>query len=218
MGRTLPITERTWKKLTDCNRFSVDAGWASSGVFAPGIGPEYDPDGRSALLYVGKSAGPLGSLVGSNHDQASSILASTKWMVERTNKSAFWQMLELIDPTRRKIAWTNICKMDEIGGSRPPSKQRWAGISSPHMMALQEEFEFLAPRVILFATSRYCEDDTGTLLAGLGYEYRALDFDDGLTRFLAGPQGKFAIETRHPQGWATSERSRVFGLVKRLLG
>lgn len=217
MDRALPITAGTWKKLVDCNRISVDAGWASSGVFAPGIGPEYDPGSKLALHYVGKSAGPLGKLVASNHDQAASVFASTKWMVERRNKSAFWQMLDLIDPSRRKVAWTNICKMDEIGGSRPPPAHRWRGLSEPHFTALKEEIASLTPRVILFATSGYCGDAVASSLEDLGYTRKALRFRDGHTKLTATSEGAFAIETRHPQGWPTSERDRVVDLTRKLL-
>ncbi|MER8440279.1 hypothetical protein NKH36_28455 [Mesorhizobium sp. M1312] len=145
MSRKLPISDATWKQLTECNRVAVKQGWASPGVFATGVGPEYDPTSNLALLYVGKSAGPLGTLVGSNTNQTTSGAASTKWMVEKRNKSAFCQMIDLIDPSRRRIAWTNISKMDEVGGSRPLPANRWPAIAEPHLQALKEEIASLAP-------------------------------------------------------------------------
>jgi hypothetical protein len=47
-------------------------------------------------------------------------------MIELRNMSAFWQFADRIDPTRRRIAWTNICKMDRIGGKTPPKECEWA--------------------------------------------------------------------------------------------
>ncbi|PBB81226.1 hypothetical protein CK218_12725 [Mesorhizobium sp. WSM3879] len=217
MGRKLPIKEATWARLTECNRAAVEEGWASPGVFATGIGPEYDPKGDLGLLYVGKSAGPLGTLVGSGSDQIASGSASTRWMVEKRNKSAFWQMVDLLDPSRRRIAWTNICKMDEVGGNRPPPMHRWQAISEPHRQALIEEIKCLSPRVIIFATSGYCGDTVSEVLEELGYGSQLLNFRDGYTRLTATPGGAFAIETRHPQGWPKPERNRVVGLARKLL-
>src|SRR4051794_27975946 len=91
MHLTLPITDGTWKSLTDANREAVAAGWAQAGVFAPGVGPEYAPGEFGSLLFIGKSAGPLGNAVGSCDDQQASARASTQWMIERRNTSAFWQ-------------------------------------------------------------------------------------------------------------------------------
>lgn len=212
-----PIAARTWKQLAECNRVAVKQGWASPGVFATGVGPEYDLTSDLALLYVGKSAGPLGTLVGSNTNQKASGAASTKWMVEKRNKSAFWKMVDLIDPSRRRIAWTNICKMDEVGGSRPPPAYRWPNIAQPHITALKEEIEFLRPRVILFVTSGYGGEAVANVLDDLGYRSRAVGFRDGYTKLSVTPDGAFAIETRHPQGWPTGERNKVVELVKKLL-
>ena len=138
-------------------------------------------------------------------------------MIEKRNKSAFWQMVDLLDPTRRRIAWTNVCKMDEVGGKRPPSTRRWQGISEPHRRALTEEIKYLSPRVILFATSQYCGDTTSEVLEELGYRSQRLTFRDGYTRLTATPGGAFAIETRHPQGWPNPERNRVVDLARKLL-
>lgn len=217
MSSKLPITDTTWKVLADCNREAVKQGWASPGVFGTGVGPAYDSRNQLALLYVGKSAGPLGTLVGSSFSQTLSGAASTKWMVEKRNKSAFWQMADLIDPSRRYIAWTNICKMDQVGGSRPPSLRRWRGISEPHLRALREEIRALAPKVVIFATSGYCGEAISSVLEDLGYKSRALGFRDGHTKLTATSDGAFAIETRHPQGWLSSERNRVVDLAKTLL-
>lgn len=217
MTSRLPISDRTWRQLVACNQEAAKEGWASPGVFATGVGPDYDPKNKLALLYVGKSAGPLGTLVGSGGDQIASAAASTKWMIEKRNKSAFWQMVDLLDPSRRRIAWTNVCKMDEVGGNRPPPAHRWQGVSEPHQRALTEEIKYLSPRVILFATSGYCRDTISDVLEELSYRSQPLNFGDGYTRLKATSGGAFAIETRHPQGWPNQERNRVVELVRKLL-
>jgi hypothetical protein len=107
--------------------------------------------------------------------------------------------------------------MDRIGGKKPPSQRQWMSVSQPNVEALREEIEFLLPHVIVFATSGYCGDNVGTLLRDLGYEYRALEFEDGLTKLFVGPRGQFAIETWHPQGWDALERDRLVHVVRRLL-
>src|SRR3954452_2881997 len=122
----LPISEATWRRLTKANEEAVAAGWAEPGVFATGIGPKYSAGQTNSLLYVGKSAGPLGKAVGSCQDQRASARESRDWMTGRKNKSAFWQFVDRVDRTRETIAWTNVCKMDRKGGKRPPTEREWA--------------------------------------------------------------------------------------------
>lgn len=116
-SKPLPITDATWQRLVAANEEAVANGWAQPGIFGTGVGPDYRAGTSGSILYVGKSAGPRGSQVGSTHHQAASIDASTTWMIERRNKSAFWQMIDSIDRTRRTLAWTNVCKMDRQGGT-----------------------------------------------------------------------------------------------------
>src|ERR1700730_14447390 len=125
MTARLAISESTWGRLLKANEESVQTGWANRGVFATGIGPDYQRGMAGSLLCVGKSAGPLAQAVGSCCDQAESSRASTEWMIERRNKSAFLQFIDKIDSTRRRIAWSNVCKMDRIGGQRPPTDANW---------------------------------------------------------------------------------------------
>jgi len=212
MTRSLPISDATWDELIECNRRVVNAGMSSVGVFAPGIGPAYQPGGRRSLLYVGKSAGPLNAAVGSNLDQLSSIQASTEWMIERRNKSAFWQFLELFDKSRRTVAWTNLCKMDERDGSRPPTSLFWNMFEGAHRKAFQEEVRSFQPRVILFATSGFARHSVQRLLQDLQYK-PVTSLSDGQTHLRAGQYGQ-AIETRHPQGWSTSDRAGAVALVR----
>lgn len=70
------ISDEVWSALVSANERAVANGWAEPGVFGPGVGPAYEVGGHSSVLYVGKSAGPLGSRVGSSFDQALNAEAS----------------------------------------------------------------------------------------------------------------------------------------------
>jgi hypothetical protein len=213
----LPVSDVNWTRLVEANQAAVKAGWGEDGVFGTGIGPEYGRDGFPALLYVGKSAGPLGGEVGSEYDQGASCRASTQWMLEFRNRSPFWQFVDRIDPLRKHIAWTNICKMDERGGKRPPRGSKWTHVAEACMAALADEMERLAPKVTVFATSGLYESNLRPLLYQLGFRTKDLDFDDRWTRLSTNANGRYVIETRHPQGWNSAERDRVIELVKSVL-
>jgi hypothetical protein len=213
----LTISSDVWDRLTVENCRAREAGWAQLGVFGTGIGPEYRPGAPDSLLYVGKSAGPLGSLVGSVGDQALSSRASTEWMISRRNKSAFWQMVERFDPTRRNIAWTNLCKMDRTGGQQPPTSSEWRQIRDVCLQALKDEFLSLRPRVTLCVTSEYLRQDIRAVLSTLGFAPKAIDFDDGWTSVFARADGQVAVLTKHPQGWPSEERDRVVAYVRGVL-
>jgi hypothetical protein len=213
----LPISGTVWSRLVAANEQAVVAGWATRGVFATGIGPDYQPGSSRSLLYVGKSAGPLGQAVGSCADQAESGAASTEWMMSRRNKSSFWQFVEKIDPTRRHIAWTNICKMDRLGGARPPSDGEWSQVADVCMAALEDEMHALKPHVALFATSGLYQTHIDRLLPKLGYGPNITDINDGWTSCLRSQSNSFLILTRHPQGWPSASRDKVVSLVLRLL-
>jgi hypothetical protein len=211
------IPERVWTGLVNANREAARAGWAEIGVFAPAVGPEFAAGGRRGLLYVGKSAGPLGTAVGSVHDQAVSSAASQRWMLEFRNRSPFWQFVDKVDPTRRTIAWTNVCKMDRKGGARPPLGSEWRQISDACISALESEIAALAPAVIVFATSDAYRDDVQQLVIRQGFEPEQMKFDDGWTKFHRNKSGCIVVQTRHPQGWGAGDRDRVVGSVKELL-
>jgi hypothetical protein len=213
----LPISQAVWSRLVETNRRAVLAGWAAEGVFGTGIGPEYQRRGAGSLLYIGKSAGPLGHAVGSCNDQLASCAASTQWMVDRKNKSAFWQFVDKIDPTRRKIAWTNICKMDRKGGDRPPNESEWSQVSDACMAALADEIASLSPHVMVFATSGIYQTSVSTLLNSLRYREAPLDFADGWTSCYRSPEGRYAILTKHPQGWDRVPRDRIIAMTVRLM-
>jgi hypothetical protein len=212
-----PISGDTWRSLIDANRFAVREGWAAEGVFAPGIGPEYRPAAPESLLYVGKSAGPRGSLVGSKYDQLKSSDASTRWMISFANRSPFWQFVDKLDPTRRRIAWTNVCKMDRLGGGRPPRGAQWRRIASACVAALREEINALAPRALIFATSHDYKVEITELLNALGYRPEPDSLGDPWTSLLTGPNGTFAVQTKHPERWKTLDRDRVNDWVRNLL-
>jgi hypothetical protein len=205
-----PIASQTWEKLVAFNREGVADEWAEAGVFAPGIGPDYRPGG---LLYIGKSAGPLGSKVGSDYDQRKSVLASTQWMTDKINNSDFWRLVDRFDSTRRSIAWTNVCKMDQKGGARPPTKQ-WPRMADVHITALSEEISSLKPGALLFVTGRHYKKDIHLLLNRLGFREEPTELDDGWTRLSKAPTGMIAVETRHPQGWFDTRVDAVVDLIR----
>jgi hypothetical protein len=214
---TLPIAHATWQRLVEANRQAVLAGWATPGVFGTGVGPDYRADGAGGLLYVGKSAGPLGHAVGSCDDQVASGAASAAWMVGRNNKSAFWQFVDKIDLTRRSIAWTNICKMDRVGGQRPPNDSEWSQVSGACIAALADEIVFLAPKVTVFATSGFYQSDVSGLLHRMSYAAVPVGFDDGWTSCFRSEEARYAILTKHPQGWDRAPRDCVIDLTVRLM-
>lgn len=211
----LPILPATWSQVVASNRNAVLMGWASAGVFGTGVGPDYEV-GRG-LLYIGKSAGPLGGFVGSGDIQSESCKASVNWMISRSNKSPFWQFADRIDFTRRSIAWSNVCKMDVVGGGRPPSPREWSQVASICMTALKEEIEFLRPRVTVFATSGLYGREVAATLTVLGFASASLPFNDGRTTLLTNASGQSIFLTKHPQGWQRSERDRVIGAVQERL-
>lgn len=205
----LPISEATWGELVSQNK---KAAWAQNGVFSTGIGPDYQAG--QGLLYVGKSAGPLGNLVGSADDQARSGEASTLWMISKRNKSAFWQFVDRVDYTRRSIAWTNVCKMDVVGGQRPPNGREWAAIAEISMKALTEELSSLRPKVTVFATSGLYAPEVQSAILDMGFEAITMPFSDGWTSIAKNEKNQVIIFTKHPQGWLSSERDRVIDLVR----
>lgn len=171
------------------------------------------------MLYVGKSAGPLGTRVGSAYDQATSMTASREWMHLRKNpRSAFWQFIEKLDPTRRRIAWTNVCKMDRLGGTRPPSPREWRSVEAPCVDALVEEMTSLRPNITIFATGADYRSSVLAILDRLGFRNERLGFDDGVSRLFVESGNSIALMTRHPQGWRTAERQHVLDLVQRRFG
>jgi hypothetical protein len=200
------ISEKTWAKLVDANRGAVNAGWASEGVFAPAVGPNFLQG--QGLLYIGKSAGPLGSKVGSSYDQAVSIDASIDWMIAKKNKSAFWQFVDNID---------FISKMDVIGEQRPPNHREWTSISSVSIQALREEIEFLIPKVTVFATSGLYGGYISGLLDNMGYKPAKLEFEDSWSSLRENSSGQSVFLTKHPQGWPSAERDRVLKSIKQRL-
>lgn len=209
----LPISANTWAALVAANERAVETGWALPGMFGTGVGPLYKPGG---LLWVGKSAGPLGAMVGSTHSQAESVAASTAWMVQRQNRrSAFWQMAEQLDPTRQSLAWTNVSKMDRIGGGEPPRRYEWVTIGDICKRALAEEIAALRPGLIVMATSSIYSADVTDLLTSLSFVPGRIDFENGWTSLYESSGCKLVI-TKHPQGWPAPDRDRVVQLIKNL--
>jgi hypothetical protein len=193
-----PIQAETWQMLVETSRSCTD--WAKPGVFAPAVGPNYRPG--AGLLYVGKSAGPLGNKVGSGLSLQDSMAASLQWMVTKQNHSAYWQFVDAIDSTRKSIAWTNVCKFDSKGGNAP-SGRYWRAVCEPCLAALNDELLSLKPRVAAFTISKIYRDEVFELLSSLGYKDSPdLNPEDGHSSWLRAGKDSFAVLTRHPQGWA----------------
>lgn len=212
-----PISDRTWNQLVEINRGLSALGKSPEGVFAPAVGPKYIPGADTSLLYIGKSAGPLGTKVGSNYDQSSSITSSTNWMITKRNNSAFWKFAELFDPSRKAIAWTNVCKMDEGDGGRPPTRRFWDAVADIHVQALAEEIDRLQPRLALFVVAGFGHGAIETALQDTGY--RNVPSPIGAeTRMWENDHGRYALATRHPQGWSREERAPAVSFAKKLLG
>jgi hypothetical protein len=216
MDESLPISEATWQNLIQANRVAMAAGWATEGVFHTGLGADYHRGKLGRLLCVGKSPGPRRDDVGFSLDRVKSAQASANWMLNRENpRSHFWQFFEQIDPTRRTIAWTNVCKMDD--GSTPTDREfRQVAIAS--MNALAGEIIALLPHVTVFSTSGRYDEDVRKLLLRLGYSPDWITLSDRKTKWTQSPEGRFAIIMRHPQGWAKDGRQRVIALLKKFLG
>src|SRR5271165_3352387 len=89
-GDMPPISDTTWERLVSASR----KPWADFGVFGTALGPEYVPGTPGSLLYVGKSAGPLGAKVGSVYAQAASAEASKQWMIGMCDRSPFWRFID----------------------------------------------------------------------------------------------------------------------------
>lgn len=206
------ISEDVWAELVESNRSAVRAGWAQPGVFAAAVGPDYRIG--EGFFYIGKSAGPLGSKIGSAYDQKESSAASVEWMIEKRNNSPFWKFAEKIDHSRKSVAWSNLCKMDKIEGDRPPDWREWPEVSSACMKAIAQEMRALRPKVTVFATSDLYKSDVDDLLDGFQYRECDIGFDDRYSRIYLNPEDRCVITTKHPQGWNTQDRDRVIDLVK----
>jgi hypothetical protein len=150
------------------------------------------------------------------YDQTASAEASKRWMTDEGYRSSFWQLIDMVDRTRRRIAWTNVCKMDRQGGKRPPTGSQWKQVRDVCLLALGEEIHNLSPATVLFVTGNAYRCDIERFLDGMGYCQQPPPFDDGWTKLYATRNGKRAVMTRHPQGWSTSNREKVIDLVKRV--
>lgn len=210
MAASLPITSATWTALVTANRTA--SPWAERGIFATAIGPSFDKNPRASFLYVGKSAGPLGTSVGSEYDQATSGRASLDWMLGRRNPSAFWQLVDAIAVPREEMAWTNVCKMDVKGGGKPPRGASWETIANVSRTALAEELTFLKPRVALFVTGDDYRSDVHAVLSACSYKplpHAAADI-----AVFEGIDGRRAAICRHPQGWSRDGRAVAVNFVR----
>jgi hypothetical protein len=163
-----PISEAVWGKLIQCSRSVTVRDWATSGVFATAVGPEYVAGSVDSLLYVGRAGGPLIDSVGLSYDYLSCARAATNWMIERRNPSAFWQFADLIVSDRKQIAWSNLAKIDTRTAG-PPNANQWNTIRRECMEALSDEINFLRPARTVFVTSDFGLAEITSFLKSLQY-------------------------------------------------
>ena len=208
----LAIRESTWGSLVYAAKTSVAAGWATPGVFATAIGPDYRPGSADAVFYVGKSGGPLVDSVGLCDEQAASSAASTTWMVERKNPSAFWVFADLI-ARRESMAWSNVSKIDTRHDG-PPGMKQWSSIKSVCLKALAEELEYLSPGKTVFAVSSYQTDSIRGVLRALGFVEQHVQPELDSSTVFADVSGRLALITRHPQGWRREPRNMVASFIR----
>lgn len=207
------VSETTWGDLVRASAVSVADGWASRGVFAAAVGPDYEVGSRDALLYVGKSGGPLIDSVGLCDDQVESSNATRRWMVERRNPSSpFWVFADLLAP-RESLAWSNLAKIDTRRDG-PPGARQWKSIEEVCLRALEEEMRSLAPGKTVFAISGYQADSVGSLLRKLGFTEQCPASDLDSTIVFVDASGRLAVITRHPQGWACEARDPVAQFIQ----
>lgn len=144
------------------------------------------------------------------------MAASARWMIQRENRrSGFWQMAELLDPTRQSLAWTNLSKMDRIGGRKPPEPSEWASIAKECKTAFAEEIEHLRPGVTVLTTSSIYAEDVAEVLAQFSFEPTLCEIDDGFTSVYTNGRS-YVVSTKHPQGWGREQRKNVIELVRKL--
>ena len=210
----LAVSDRTWSRLVDASHAATAKGWATPGVFATAVGPEFVPGSSNSLLYVGKSGGPLIFDVGLQDDQQAGQEATTRWMIERRNPSAFWRFADMLVTRRQQLAWSNLAKID-VEGSRPPGVRQWKQIEEPCLAALREEMQTLDPRRIVFATHKYQRGNVLAVLQGdLGFTPHGAGNKLPGAEFLTDANGRLAAIIRHPQGWHRDARDPVAQYIR----
>lgn len=207
------ISPNTWADFVRLYRTPAVRAWAGEGIFAAAVGRSFVPGAADTFFYVGKAGGPLIGSVGIAEDQSCSAAASTKWMLERRNPSAFWQFADLLADRRDLLAWSNVAKIDNrLAG--PPRNSEWQQIRDLCLCALKEEMETLRPARTVFATSNFCVAD----LLGLFRDLRFSEFvPDALlnqTRCFQNDRGQLLVLTKHPQGWQKEPRNQVASFVR----
>lgn len=214
------LSLKTWRALVKANR---GAPWSRPGVFAPGIGPDYRPGSARSILVVGKSLGPKGRDLRLGHDQRRCADAAERWMIDRHNPSPFWQFVDRLDPTRRRIAWANVAKIDHDCDPETeeyhPTRERWRDIARPCTAALEEEFNALRPRAAIITTiaERDYRPAVEVVLDRCGYRPSS-ESEVGIAVFERRGSRRFAILTYHPNAWREFDARRVSLFVKSRMG
>jgi hypothetical protein len=217
----LPIPLETWKRLVDAKE---KARWARYGVFATARSPDYEPGKKGSLLYVGKSLGPRAWEVKSCDDLHKSSAASQDWLLNRGYDSPFWKFIEEIKPGRQ-IAWTNVCKMDGVYGTKRedakrPTNDQFVEVSKSCSEALCDEIRFLKPHVTLFVTGRDYFDHIFMVLNCLNYRESHFRFWEDATSSQVSGEGRIAVITNHPDWYRyyPARRATAIQAIRTLLG
>jgi hypothetical protein len=215
MNASSPISRGTWDRLAAVADSAVRAGWAIPGVFSTAVGPDFEPRSPESVLYVGKSGGPLIDDVGLNNDQAAGEAASTRWMMQRRNPSAFWRFADLVCPNRAHLAWSNVAKIDRDGSS-PPSGSMWRQIEEVCLIALREELVRLEPMRAVFVTGSYQRESILRALSATGYRTQPSNASSAELLLLSSDDGRHAFVTRHPQGWLKEPMEQAARFIREL--
>ena len=208
-----PISETVWNKLVQRARSVTVRDWATNGVFATAVGPDYVAGSDESILYVGKAGGPLIDSVGLSSDYLSCSRAATNWMIERRNPSAFWQFADLLVSDRRKMAWSNLAKIDTRTAG-PPSPSQWRAIRTECIEALSDEIKSLRPSRTVFVTSDFGFTDIVELLKSFHFGQVIPEAALDRTLVFRNSLGQTAVITRHPQGWEKDRRDLVARYIR----
>lgn len=206
------MSAQTWSKLISAAQRASESGWARNEVFSPCVGESFIA-GR--IYFVGKAAGPLGKDVGWTLSQEECQNASYRWMVEFRNRRGFWRIVDAVDPSRRTIGWSNICKIDRADGNTP-SLVEWKTIEEVSMTALSEELFTLGPKVTVMTIGYdHFRKSAENLLRLLGLTESVAPFEEKRDLHLVnGAQHVLLIG--HPQFWSETRVEAVANYISTL--
>ncbi|MFD0915509.1 hypothetical protein ACFQ14_03715 [Pseudahrensia aquimaris] len=202
------IRRQNWEELCELANSSALSSWATPEPFATAVGPSYSPGSAGSIFYVGKAGGPRISEVGHTLDQLAGAVASTRWMMERRNPSAFWSFADELCSDRSLMAWSNLAKIDTLV-SRPPMGREWLQIEDICLKALEDELTSLRPHKSVFTTLGYQQRALEGYLSKAGFKEFSVPDTVRKVKAYRTADGGLAFITRHPQGWASRDRDHA---------